>query len=104
MTMAPSTHDANRTALFEEERAHLFAVAYRMLASVSEAEDVVQEAWIRFSSRAEPVESVPAFLTTIVVRLCLDHAKSARARRESYVGPWLPEPIARRASDDHASS
>jgi RNA polymerase sigma-70 factor (ECF subfamily) len=84
---------------FEEERSHLFAVAYRMLSSATEAEDIVQEAWLRFAAHGEPVESPQAFLTTIVVRLCLDHIKSARVRRESYVGPWLPEPIAIRASE-----
>lgn len=81
-------------AAVARERRHLFGVAYRMLGSASEAEDVLQEAWLR-ASVAEPraIESERAFLTTIVVRLCLDAAKSARARREQYVGPWLPEPL-----------
>jgi RNA polymerase sigma-70 factor, ECF subfamily len=83
--------------IFEKERGHLFAVAYRMLASRSEAEDVVQEAWLRFAEQSpqhEHLESTRAYLTTIVVRLSLDQMKSARSRRETYVGPWLPEPIA----------
>ncbi|MFO0551429.1 MAG: RNA polymerase sigma factor SigJ [Polyangiaceae bacterium] len=81
-------------AAVARERRHLFGVAYRMLGSASEAEDVLQEAWLR-ASASEPraIESERAFLTTIVVRLCLDAAKSARARREQYVGPWLPEPL-----------
>lgn len=80
---------------FERERRHLFGVAYRMLGSAAEAEDVLQDAWIRFADHgaADSVESVRAYLTTIVVRLCLDQMKSARARRETYVGPWLPEPL-----------
>jgi RNA polymerase sigma-70 factor (ECF subfamily) len=78
---------------FEAERAHLFAVAYRMLGSGAEAEDVLQEAFLRFSDHRGDVDSARAYLTTIVVRLCLDQLKSARARRETYIGPWLPEPL-----------
>ncbi len=78
---------------FEAERGHLFAVAYRMLGSASEAEDILQEAYLRFAQQDAEIESPTAFLTTIVVRLCLDQLKSARARRESYIGPWLPEPL-----------
>jgi RNA polymerase sigma-70 factor, ECF subfamily len=82
------------TKLFEAERSHLFGIAYRMLGSAAEADDVLQETFIRWSSRAErDVDSPRGFLTTILVRLCLDQLKSARARREEYVGPWLPEPI-----------
>ncbi len=83
-----------QTDPFEEYRSLLFAMAYRMLGSAMEAEDIVQEAYLRY--RAAPPESIRAlksFLTTIVHRLCLDHLKSAQARRESYVGPWLPEPV-----------
>jgi RNA polymerase sigma-70 factor (ECF subfamily) len=80
---------------FEEQRPLLFGVAYRMLGSATEAEDIVQEAYLR--SRAadlSAVRSLRAYLTTIVTRLCLDQLKSAHARREQYIGPWLPEPIA----------
>ncbi len=83
-----------QTDPFEEYRSLLFAIAYRMLGSAMEAEDIVQEAYLRY--RATPPESIrtlKSFLTTIVHHLCLDHLKSAQARRESYVGPWLPEPI-----------
>jgi len=83
---------------FQAQRPRLFAIAYRMLGSATEAEDVLQDAWLRFHS-AEPgeVRSPQAFATTIVTRLCLDRVKSARARREQYVGQWLPEPILTRA-------
>lgn len=79
---------------FESHRPRLFAVAYRMLGSASEAEDVVQDAWLRYAAAArDDVRSPEAFLTTIVTRLCLDRLKSARTAREHYVGPWLPEPV-----------
>ena len=78
---------------FQSERGHLFGVAYRMLGSAAEADDILQEAFLRFAENTTTVESPRAFLTTVVVRLCLDQLKSARARRESYVGPWLPEPL-----------
>jgi len=79
---------------FERHRSYLIGLAYRMLGSVADAEDAVQEAWIRWhrvdnSTIAEP----RAFLAKTVARLCLDQMKSARARRETYVGPWLPEPV-----------
>jgi RNA polymerase sigma-70 factor (ECF subfamily) len=78
---------------FEAHRGLLFSIAYRMLGSASEAEDVVQDAWLRYSSAPpEPIRSVRAYLGTIVTRLCLDRLKAARATREQYVGPWLPEP------------
>jgi RNA polymerase sigma-70 factor (ECF subfamily) len=79
---------------FETHRPLLFAIAYRMLGSVAEAEDVVQETWLRL--RAAPVDEVrtpQAYLRTVVTRLCLDRLKSAQVRREQYVGPWLPEPL-----------
>src|SRR6188474_3954462 len=79
---------------FEVHRQKLFAVAYRMLGSASEAEDVVQDAWLRYDAVAkDSIRSPEAFLTTIVTRLCLDRLKSARAAREEYIGPWLPEPV-----------
>jgi RNA polymerase sigma-70 factor (ECF subfamily) len=79
---------------FEEHRSTMQAMAYRMLGSAAEAEDVVQEAWLRWQAAShEAVRSVKAYLSTVVTRLCLDRLKSARANRELYVGPWLPEPI-----------
>jgi len=85
--------DDDATTVFERERSHLFGVAYRMLGSAAEADDVLQDAYLRWADHREVVASPRAFLTTVVVRLCLDAMKSARARRESYVGEWLPEPL-----------
>jgi RNA polymerase sigma-70 factor, ECF subfamily len=76
--------------------AHLFGVAYRMLGSRAEAEDAVQEAWLRYTATRPAVEDLRAWLTTVVGRICLDVLKSARVRRESYVGSWLPEPLVER--------
>lgn len=85
----------DRTTAFEAQRGLLFAIAYRMLGTVQEAEDAVQDAWLRWhSAEAAEVVSPKAFLTTVVTRLCVDRLRSARARRETYVGPWLPEPSA----------
>src|SRR5437870_4175300 len=79
---------------FERHRAHLRSVAYRMLGSVSEAEDAVQEAWLRLNrSDTRAVDNLGAWLTTVVGRVCLDMLRARRARREDYVGTWLPEPI-----------
>ncbi len=77
-----------------EHRAYLVSVAYRMLSSVADAEDVVQEAFIRYMKEArDDVRAPRAFLTTIVTRLCLDRMKDAHHKRVDYVGPWLPEPL-----------
>jgi len=79
---------------FEEHRTHLQAVAYRMLGSVSEAEDALQEAWVRLSrADSDAVENLGGWLTTVVGRVCLDMLRARRSRREDYVGTWLPEPI-----------
>src|SRR5215213_10064127 len=77
----------------EDLRPLLFSLAYRMVGGVGEAEDLVQEAFLRFHRAGEEVESPKAFLTTVVTRLAIDHLRSARVRREAYVGPWLPEPL-----------
>ena len=80
--------------VFKTDRPLLFSIAYRMLGSASDAEDVLQDAWLRYSSADETaIRSPKAFATTIVTRLCLDRLKSARTAREKYVGPWLPEPV-----------
>lgn len=80
--------------LFESHRAHLLSVAYRLTGSVSDAEDAVQEAWLRLAgAHQSEIEELRAWLTTVVTRICLDRLRSAAARRESYVGQWLPEPI-----------
>jgi RNA polymerase sigma-70 factor (ECF subfamily) len=74
-------------------RRHGFGVAYRMLGSVSEAEDVAQEALLRLARQEGPIDEPAAWMTTVVTRLSISVLRSARARRESYVGPWLPEPL-----------
>src|SRR5207248_5645256 len=82
------------TESFETYRPYLFAIAYRMLGSAMDAEDLVQETYLR--SQAAPPESIhslKAYLTTILVRLCRDQLQLARRKREQYIGPWLPEPI-----------
>lgn len=81
-------------ATFERERPWLVGVAWRMLGSAADAEDVVQEAWLRAADVDEPIASPRAWLTRVVTRLCVDEARSARRRREGYVGEWLPEPEA----------
>jgi RNA polymerase sigma-70 factor, ECF subfamily len=79
---------------FARARPRLLRLAYSELGDLGEAEDVVQEAWLRLGrADAETIESLDAWLTTVVARLALDRLKSARARRETYVGPWLPEPL-----------
>jgi len=87
--------DSNPLAAdFEPHRRRLTSIAYRMLGSLSDAEDVVQDAFLRWQNASrEDVQSAGAYLTTIVTRLCLDHLKSAQAQRVDYVGPWLPEPV-----------
>jgi RNA polymerase sigma-70 factor (ECF subfamily) len=86
---------------FEAHRTALASIAYRMLGSASEAEDVVQEAWLRWQTTPhEEVRSARAYLSKVVTRLCLDRLKSARTRRETYVGPWLPEPVRTETEDE----
>ena len=86
--------DASHGTAYLEIRPYLFSVAYRMTGSASDAEDLVQDAWIRYLDAGSPtVDSLRAYLTTIVSRLALDYLKSARVQRERYVGMWLPEPV-----------
>jgi RNA polymerase sigma-70 factor (ECF subfamily) len=77
----------------DELRPLLFSIAYRMLGSVAEAEDVVQEAFLRRAAAGEDVENEKAFMTTVTTRIAIDVLRSARVRREAYVGDWLPEPL-----------
>ncbi|MGH2762732.1 MAG: RNA polymerase sigma-70 factor [Thermoleophilaceae bacterium] len=93
------------TEEFDELRRSAFAIAYRMLGSVSDAEDVMQEAFLRLHRArqdGERIESPRAYLSTVVSRLSLDQLRSARIRRETYVGEWLPEPLVASADDDPA--
>jgi RNA polymerase sigma-70 factor, ECF subfamily len=82
-----------RAEEFEQLRPLLFAIAYRILGSVSEAEDAVQETWLRYEASPTPPTSTKAFLSAAVTRISIDVLRSARVRREEYVGPWLPEPL-----------
>lgn len=78
---------------FEQLRPLLFSIAYRILGSVSEAEDAVQETWLRYAAVPTAPDSTRAFLSTVVTRISIDVLRSARIRREAYVGPWFPEPL-----------
>jgi RNA polymerase sigma-70 factor (ECF subfamily) len=97
--------DMTSADAYAELRPYAFAIAYRMVSSVSEAEDLVQEAFLRLHRAAaagERIESPRAYLATVVTRLAIDHLRSARSRRETYVGTWLPEPLVD-AGDDVAA-
>jgi len=83
----------NRAEEFEELRPLLFSIAYRILGSVSEAEDAVQETWLRWQDSSTRPASIKAFLSAVVTRISIDVLRSARVRREAYVGPWFPEPL-----------
>lgn len=89
------------TITFEDQRGKLFAIAYRMLGSAMDAEDIVQDAWLRYQQLDIPPQNPSAYLRKIVTNLSLDFLKSARVQREQYIGEWLPEPIAtERVSDN----
>jgi RNA polymerase sigma-70 factor (ECF subfamily) len=82
------------TETFANIRPRLFGIAYRMLSSVADAEDIVQEVWLRWQScDRDAVRDAAPFLMTTTTRMCINHMQSAHARRETYVGPWLPEPV-----------
>ncbi|GFE72165.1 sigma factor [Chroococcus sp. FPU101] len=89
-----------RLEIFNQHRALLFAIAYRMLGSVSDAEDLVQEAWLRWQLTQTVVQSPKAFLSSLITRLCIDQLRSARVQREKYIGTWLPEPLISEVSHD----
>src|SRR5438034_11555292 len=93
VTLNP-VNPANSIEQFESYRPLMFGIAYRVLGSAMEAEDVVQEAYLRYRSvPPETIGSHKALLSTIVTRLCLNQLQTARAKRETYIGPWLPEPV-----------
>jgi RNA polymerase sigma-70 factor (ECF subfamily) len=89
---------------FQELRPLLFAIAYRILGSVAEAEDAVQETWLRYESSPTQPTSTKAFLSAVVTRISIDVLRSARVRRETYVGPWFPEPLLTDPYEDPARS
>jgi RNA polymerase sigma-70 factor, ECF subfamily len=93
-TQTTSAEDAIRLATFDQYRGLLFSIAYRMLGTIADAEDMLQETFIRWHQSAEQdIRSPRAFLVTIISRLCMNHLQSARVQREEYVGQWLPEPL-----------
>ncbi len=105
MAMSPDTWRIGLAETFEDLRPLLFSIAYRMLGSVAEAEDVVQDAFVRYQralveTEAE-IESPRAYLSAVTTRLAIDHLRSARVRKETYVGEWLPEPL---VTDDAADA
>ncbi|MEU1599468.1 RNA polymerase sigma-70 factor [Streptomyces sp. NPDC005708] len=89
---------------FEQRRPLLFSIAYRILGSVSEAEDAVQETWLRYEATSTEPASAKAFLSAVVTRISIDVLRSARVRREEYVGPWIPEPLLADPYEDPARS
>ena len=103
MSAAPliAAVEATAAGAFEPHRRRLTGLAYRMLGSLADAQDVVQEAWLRWSAadRAD-VRDAGAYLARTVTRLALDHLRSARARRETYIGPWLPDPVVEEEADE----
>ncbi|MGI5133945.1 MULTISPECIES: RNA polymerase sigma-70 factor [unclassified Streptomyces] len=94
----------NRAKEFEQLRPLLFSIAYRILGSVSEAEDAVQETWLRYEATSTEPASAKAFLSAVVTRISIDVLRSARVRREEYVGPWIPEPLLADPYEDPARS
>jgi len=91
---ASATDTEHAVATFASVRPRLFGIAYRMLGSAADAEDIVQDVWLRWQNADRAaVDNPAAFLATATTRLCINAAQSARARRETYVGPWLPEPV-----------
>jgi len=94
-----------RAAIFTETRPLLFSVAYRMLGSVADAEDIVQDAYLRWQRTPDlDVREPRAYLTTVVTRLAINELRSARAQRETYVGPWLPEPLVTEHAPDSSAA
>src|SRR5467141_2612072 len=93
-TQTNGARDAARLATFDQQRGLLLSIAYRMLGTVADAEDMLQETFIRWQqSSDDDIRSPRAFLVTIISRLCMNHLQSARVQREEYVGEWLPEPL-----------
>src|SRR5690606_435786 len=99
-SMTATARSVQSDEIFERNRARAFSVAYRIVGSVSDAEDVVQEAWLRWQG-VDPatIRNPEAWLVTTTARLGIDVLRAARARRETYVGPWLPEPMVEAAVD-----
>src|SRR5207248_9932041 len=100
-TQSPDCAAAVRLATFDQYRSLLFSVAYRMLGSVADSEDMLQDTFIRWQQAPEEeIRSPRSFLVTVISRLCINHLQSARVQREEYVGQWLPEPIVTGSASD----
>src|SRR5262245_61848937 len=95
----PTASRARRVEAFEQSRGRLHGIAYRMLGSRAEADDMVQEAWLRWDRAAtDEIRAPEAWLVTATTRLCIDRLRQLRTEREAYVGPWLPEPLSLEAA------
>lgn len=95
--------EADDKSTFSEHRQYLFSLAYRMTGSAADAEDLLQETYLRWRQAAhDDIRTPRAFLTTVISRLAINHLESARVRREQYVGSWLPEPVVTTATNDPA--
>src|SRR5690349_17942570 len=90
----------NRIGMFQQHRKLLFSIAYRMLGSRADAEDMLQETFLRWQQTEGEIESPRAFLVTVISRLCMNHLQSAHVKRETYFGEWLPEPLLERDTSD----
>lgn len=91
-------------AVFTQHRPLLFSIAYRMLGTVADAEDILQETFVRWQSAAgDEIQNPKAYLSAVVTRLCIDYLRLAQTQREEYLGPWLPEPVAEETPADHAA-
>lgn len=102
---AEKTEDEERTELFHQHRSLLFSIAYRMLGTISDAEDILQDTFLRWQKAPLPeVQSPKSYLSSVVTNLCINHLQSARVQREQYIGPWLPEPLLTGQSVDPASN
>jgi RNA polymerase sigma-70 factor (ECF subfamily) len=100
MTDETTASPQSAAELFESYRPLMFSIAYRMLGTRTDAEDILQKAWLRYqAAKPQEVRSLRAYISTIVTRLCLDQLDLARTQREQYIGPWLPEPIMTEADD-----
>src|SRR5499427_3432336 len=99
--MMPAASGEDAALTFDPLRPRLIRIAYRMLGSVADAEDIAQEAFLRWLATDRAAVKTPeAYLRRVVTRLCLDQLKSARQRRETYIGPWLPEPVVEPAEEE----
>lgn len=96
---------ADQTEAFDQHRKVLFSIAYRMLGSISDAEDMVQETFLRWQNvSGDAVQSPKSYLSAVVTRLCIDQLRASKTRREEYVGSWLPEPLLTEPFADNLAS